>query len=307
MRENDTIEIEKLVHATTTVGFFYATNHGVDTASMRKEAANFFDLDMEDKRKIHLSNSAHFRGYSCIDEEITKGIPDHKETIDFGMEEKAEPERLEPWMAMRGPNQFPEKLPEMQKMVHDYMNQMSEVGKVIMESYAKGLKLEEDYFAKHFTRPASLLRFIKYPPTQGEKIGIGEHSDYGCLTLIDQDDVGGLQAKTLEGDWIDVTPIPGTFAVNIGDTLEGWSKSNDFKQGARLRSTPHRVINRSNNKSRLSMPFFYEPDLEMEMPEGIELKRDGMDPVQTYGEHVYRSLAGSYPKMKPSAQATLST
>ena len=62
---------------------------------------------------------------------------------------------------------------------------MGDVGRVIMQSFAKGLNLQEDYFAKHFKKPSSLLRFLKYPPTQGEKIGIGEHSDYGCLTLID--------------------------------------------------------------------------------------------------------------------------
>ena len=169
-----------------------------------------------------------------------------------------------------------------------------------MKSYAKGLELDENYFAKHFERPSSLLRFIKYPPTQGEKIGIGEHSDYGFLTLIDQDNVGGLQCKTLGGEWIDVTPVPGSFAVNIGDTLEGWSKCKDFKQEGFLRSTPHRVINKSTDKSRLSIAFFYEPDLEMKMPEDIQLKRDGKDPVTTYGEHIHRSFAGAYPNTKPS-------
>ena len=126
------------------------------------------------------------------------------------------------------------------------MKDMNEVGDAIMKGYAKGLNMPEDYFAKHFKRPSSLLRFIKYPPTEGGKTGIGEHSDYGFLTLIDQDDVGGLQAKTLDGDWIDVTPVPGSLAVNIGDTLEAWSKCRDFQPGQVLRSTPHRVVNRSS-------------------------------------------------------------
>ena len=113
------------------------------------------------------------------------------------MENKSEPDRSEPWMVMRGPNQYPEKMPEMSQIVQDYMANLGETGKIIMQSYAKGLKLPEDYFTQHFEKPSSLLRLIKYPPTKGEKIGIGEHSDYGFLTLIDQDDVGGLQCKTL--------------------------------------------------------------------------------------------------------------
>lgn len=193
---------------------------------------------------------------------------------------------------MRGPNQYPEKMPCMQGKVEKYMNGVGEVGHVLMQSYAKGLNLEEDYFSKHFKKPSSLLRLLKYPPTAGNKSGIGEHTDYGFLTLIDQDQVGGLQAQTLEGEWIDVTPVPGSFCVNIGDTLEACAKSSDVK-GAKLRSTPHRVINKSNDKSRLSIAFFYEPNLDMEMPEGVVLERDGKDPVKTYGEHIYRSLAGS--------------
>ena len=80
----------------------------------------------------------------------------------------------------------------MKTEVEKYLKDMNEVGDAIMKGYAKGLNMPEDYFAEHFKRPSSLLRFIKYPPTEGGKTGIGEHSDYGFLTLIDQDDVGGL-------------------------------------------------------------------------------------------------------------------
>lgn len=68
------------------------------------------------------------------------------------MDESPESECSEPWMTMRGPNQYPEMMPSMQEIVQDYMKEMSEVCHVIMKSFAKGLKLDEDYFAKHFTR-----------------------------------------------------------------------------------------------------------------------------------------------------------
>ena len=189
-------------------------------------------------------------------------------------------------------------MPGMQTKIEQYMKNLGDVGDVIMRSYAKGLSMPEDFFTKHFKRPSSLLRLIKYPPTEGGSQGIGEHADYGFLTLIDQDDVGGLQAKTVDGDWIDVTPISGSFAVNIGDTLEAWTKLKDFHVSQKLRSTPHRVINRSTEKSRLSIAYFYEPELEMKLPDGIVLERNSKDPVSTYGEHIYRSYAGSYPNTK---------
>ena len=88
-----------------------------------------------------MSKSPHYRGYTAKDEEITKGKPDHKETLDLAMEEKAEPERAEPWMVMRGPNQFPEKMPEMKSKVEEYMREVGSVGDVIMRSFAKGLNL----------------------------------------------------------------------------------------------------------------------------------------------------------------------
>lgn len=138
---------------------------------------------------------------------MTNGIPDHKETVDFGMEEEFEPECREPWKVMRGPNLFPDAMSELRETTIDSMADVNDVGRIIMEGYALGFKLQPDFFGSHFHRPSTLLRFIKYPPTSGEKIGIGEHSDYGCLTMIDQDDVGGLQAKSLEGEWLDVTPI----------------------------------------------------------------------------------------------------
>ena len=87
-----------------TTGFFYAIDHGIDTTQIRKKANDFFKLDLDDKKAIHLEKSPHYRGYTLIDEEITKGIPDHKETLDFGMENKSELGRSEPWMVMRGPN-----------------------------------------------------------------------------------------------------------------------------------------------------------------------------------------------------------
>ena len=108
----------------------------------------------------------------------------------------------------------------------------------------------------------------------------------------------------MSGEWIDVTPIRGSFAVNIGDVLEAWTEHMaSQKEGAKkLRATPHRVFNKSNERNRLSMAFFYEPSLEMRTPDGVALKREGTRDVNTYGEHVYRAYASSYPELAELAQ-----
>ena len=94
----------------------------------------------------------------------------------------------------------------------------------------------------------------------------------------------------------DATPLEGSFIVNIGDVLQGWSEHFAKKLGIeKLRSTPHRVINKSSEKTRISLAFFYDPNLEMKMPEGVNLKREGDAEVNNYGDHIFRSYAKSYP------------
>ena len=93
-----------------------------------------------------MSNSPHYRGYSQLGEEITKGIPDHKETLDLGVQEKAELGHPEPWMVLRGPNQYPSEMPSMQEKVETYMKSIGDVSEVIMKSFAKGFNMPEDFF-----------------------------------------------------------------------------------------------------------------------------------------------------------------
>jgi isopenicillin N synthase-like dioxygenase len=97
---------------------------------------------------------------------------------------------------------------------------------------------------------------VFYPPHperhEGELFGVAPHTDYGCITLLWQDEVGGLEVMTRAGAWVSATPIPGTLVVNIGDLLQRWSNERYF-------SNQHRVTNRSG-RERLSIATFYDPD-----------------------------------------------
>lgn len=120
--------------------------------------------------------------------------------------------------------------------------------------------LERDFFDKKFTdEPFAQLAMFHYPPhpvskTKDEVWGVGRHTDYGMLTILLQDDVGGLQVEAKDGSWIDVPPVPGSLVVNIGDMLEIWTS------GA-FEAKPHRV-KVSPNKHRLSVAMFYEPGFD---------------------------------------------
>ena len=124
---------------------------------------------------------------------------------------------------------------------------------------------------------------LHYPATAAEAIGAGEHTDYGNITLLATDDVGGLEVRTRSGDWIAAPPIAGAFVVNIGDCLMRWT--NDVYV-----STPHRVVNRSG-RERYSIAFFFDPN-----PDAL------VEAIPSCGEPRYAPiLAADYLKMRLDA------
>jgi isopenicillin N synthase-like dioxygenase len=115
---------------------------------------------------------------------------------------------------------------------------------------------------RYFEKPTTFLRLLHYPtqPEEGGLFGSAPHTDYGYITLLAQDDVGGLEVKNRAGNWIAAPPIPDTFVMNVGDILARWSNDSFV-------STPHRVINRSG-RERYSQPFFFDPSMD-EMIEAL--------------------------------------
>ncbi|RMG23714.1 MAG: isopenicillin N synthase family oxygenase [Bacteroidetes bacterium] len=241
------------------VGFFYLAGHGVSEelqARLVSLSQAFFALPPEEKQQIHISRGGRaWRGYFSVGEELTSGKPDLKEGLYFGAELPPTHPLVEAGTPMHGPNLFPAQLPALRQTVLEYIQALSQLGQQLMKALALSLGLEGDYFYRHFTRdPLTLFRIFHYPPADSRPEvpwGVGEHTDYGLITILKQDETGGLQIQS-QGQWIEAPYIPNTFVCNIGDILERMT-------GGFYRSTPHRVRNTSG-RSRLSFPFFFDPN-----------------------------------------------
>jgi len=238
------------------LGFFYAAGHAIAPETFRLldcASRRFFALPEEEKLKIAMSRGGRaWRGFFPVGGELTSGKPDIKEGVYFGEELGPDDPRVAIGLPLHGANLFPDAVPELREAVTTFMREAEQSAHAIMEGVALSLGLDAQYFRQTYTSdPTLLFRIFHYPASAAtEGWGVGEHTDYGLLTLLAQDDVGGLQVKTPNG-WIDAPPIPGTLVVNIGDML-------DRLTGGVYRSTPHRVLNASG-RSRLSFPFFFDP------------------------------------------------
>lgn len=238
------------------LGFFYAAGHAIAPEALEKLADashRFFALPHDEKMKIAMALGGRaWRGFFPVGGELTSGKPDIKEGLYFGEELEPDDPRVKAGLPLHGGNLFPDAVPELRGLVLDFMRDAERSAHAIMEGVALSLGLDAQYFRRVLTaQPTLLFRIFHYPAsTSAEGWGVGEHTDYGLLTLLAQDDIGGLQVKTPNG-WIEAPPIPGTLVCNIGDML-------DRLTGGVYRSTPHRVLNASG-RSRLSFPFFFDP------------------------------------------------
>lgn len=237
-------------------GFFYIVGHGIDSAlqnDLEEQCRVFFALPAEEKMNISMEHAGRaWRGYFPIGGELTSGKPDIKEGLYFGSELGSEHPHVRSGTPMFGANLFPQ-LPGFRDVVLKYIDAMTALGHSVLEAVSLSLELDARYFNEKYTSdPLILFRIFHYPRCEEttESWGVGAHTDYGLLTLLKQDDVGGLQIK--RGDqWIDATPLPNTFVVNIGDMLDRIS-------GGHYKSTLHRVLPAPRN--RLSFPFFFDPN-----------------------------------------------
>lgn len=241
-------------------GFFYATGHGVDPSRLDALAREFFALPEDEKAKIAMRfGGPAWRGSFPVGGELTSGKPDRKEGIYFGSELAADDPRVAAGVPLHGANQFPARPAGLKHAVLDYLDVNTRAAHAIMEGIALSLGLDAQYFRAHYTGdPTILFRIFHYPPDVpgSAQWGVGEHTDYGLLTLLAQDDCGGLQVRA-PGGWIEAPPIAGTLVCNIGDML-------DRLTGGLYRSTPHRAKNTSG-RARLSFPFFFDPGWEAQI------------------------------------------
>ena len=240
------------------VGFFTVFNHGVDPALCTRVAdlaREFFSRAEPEKAAVAMSHGGRaWRGWFPLHGELTSGAPDHKEGYYFGRELNVDDPRVEAGLPLHGPNLWPVAPSALRPVLTEYLAAVEVVGHHLARAISIGLGLGPDTLTENWFRdPVVLLRLFRYPPgmSGGPDQGVGEHTDYGFLTMLWQDELGGLEVRTDAG-WIAVAPDPSVFVCNIGDMLERLTSG-------RYRSTPHRVQSPAD-ADRISIPFFFDPD-----------------------------------------------
>lgn len=284
---------DEIGRACRDLGFFYATGHGVgaDTlAALDAASRKFFALPEAEKMKIEMARGGRaWRGYFPVGGELTSGKPDRKQGLYFGEELGLDDPRVKAGLPLHGANLFPDAVPELKPAVLRFMDEATHSAHAIMEGVALSLGLDAQYFRRTYTaNPTVLFRIFEYPAGDEESWGVGEHTDYGLLTLLAQDQNGGLQVKTPHG-WINAPPIEGALICNIGDMI-------DRLTGGAYRSTPHRVRNTSG-RSRLSFPFFFDPGWDAQivpLPAHANARDDSAERWDRANVHAFSGAYGDY-------------
>jgi len=296
-----TAVIEQIDQACREYGFLTITGHGISRTQLEQMfglAQRFFAQPLEEKRQIALVNSGNHRGWGSHGaEQLDPQKPlDWKETFDMALDLHPEHPIVSECPALYGPNQYGE-LPGFQQQMNQHYGLLMSVGLRMLKAMAIALGQEEEFFTRHFEgEHVSVLRLLHYPPrpegatVTEDAMAAGAHTDYGCITLLAQDDVGGLEVQARDGRWISVPPIEGALVVNIGDLMQRWT--ND-----RYRSTAHRVRNLAPGRHRYSMPFFVEPryDTPVETIASCvdEAHPQQYDPISS-GEWILSRFAATY-------------
>ena len=291
------------------VGVFYLFGHGVDPelrASLQSLARQFFTLPEAEKSEIAMARAgAAWRGWFPVGGELTSGVPDLKEGLYFGAELDEDNPRVRSGTPLHGQNLFPRRPAELREVVLAYIDEMTRVGQGVLSGIALGLGLEPDFFVSGLTAdPLVLFRIFCYPAPSAtaDQWGVGQHTDYGLLTLLGQDANSGLQVRTPQG-WAAVEPRAGSFVCNLGDMLERLT-------GGMYRSTPHRVRN-ATGADRLSFPFFLDPSWDSTIdPLPIVDRPADADGAErwdhtsvhgyagTYGEYVLAKVGKVFPDLR---------
>jgi len=268
---------QKLNRASRDVGFIYVSHHGIADSLLeaaRETALAFFRQPEDAKRQVAVSEKHRgFLGQGGA--RMQAGAkPDLKESFIFGYQDAdgITPEDH----PLRGANRWPADAPALRDHAMAFFEAAHGVAHHLMRGFALGLDLAEDAFLKSTVAPMSRASFVYYPPQDADmgsdQFGVGPHTDFGVLTVLCQDDVGGLQVQDLEGHWVAAPPIPGTLVVNVGDLLARWTHNV-------YRSTPHRVVN-SSGRERLSLVLAYDPE-----PDTL------IDPRDVFGDDIETGFA----------------
>lgn len=272
---SDPHSVARALHdASQGLGFIYISGHGISASlidAVRQDGYTFFRQDHQAKECVRIS--PHHRGWLPQGgaKMHDKAASDLKESFVWGAESLDDvPEDAH---FLRGPNQWPGSVLPLRTSAMAWFDAAHTVAHHLMRGFALGLDLEEHFFLRSCDQPLSRASLVYYPTQRvgTEQFGVGPHTDFGVLTVLCQDDVGGLQVQLPDGQWVQAPPIEGTLVVNVADLLSRWTA------GAFI-STPHRVINQSG-RERLSLVLAFDPN-----PETLIDAQDVFGEKVTYAE-----------------------
>lgn len=299
MAEQETVR--QIREACEGVGFFYVQNHGVQETAVNvilDEARRFFALPEASLHDLLLQNSQVFRGYLPPGKRGNnkKRPPDILHAFNLGPELGPEDPSVQAGKPLHGPNQWPEEseLPGFRQAVMAYYSGMEILMHRILAGIALVLELPRDHFDRWFTRPLTQMRLLYYPPQPDNvdsMIGARAHQDTDFFTLLLQDDVGGLEVRNNSGEWIAVPPRQDMFVFNVGDMLE-------TATGGRFVAAWHRVVNRTGNRARFSVPFFVSPDFDARVEPLVNFSAEDEQRYQPL--HVGRYMTDFFEGLWPS-------
>jgi len=290
-----------IYQAATSHGFFYLSGHGIDQSILDQAfnvSKDFFSQPASQKETVAVNT--HQRGWMAQGMSHLPGAKTHdlKEVFFWGTELVADdPDILanKPLVAL---NQWPtESFPRLQNELLPYYNAVCTVAHIVMQAIAVSLNQPVDFFRECYKKPLARGQLVYYPPSTAgdeaeERFGVAPHTDFGVLTLLLQDNSGGLQVLSKSKKWIEAPPIEGTLVCNIGDLLARWSNN-------RFTSTLHRVINRSE-KARYSIPVFFDPHTDTIIDPidlGVSKEHSKFSPV-TAGQHIASRNKASFSQYK---------
>lgn len=291
-------------------GFFQIVGHGVDPSlreRLRRVAEEFFSLDEEEKARVAMDRGGRaWRGWFELGGELTSGVPDGKEGYYFGINLPPEDPRVVAGVPLHGPNLYPDRPAELGEVVEEWMRQVTAAGRAVLRGIALSFDLDAGWFDRWLVDPVVLFRMFHYPPPPpgfAGRWGVAEHTDYGLLTLLVQDDTGGLEVL-VDDRWVEVPPQEDAIVCNLGDMLERVT-------GGVFRSTPHRV--RLPDRDRYSFPLFLDPSWdavpeplpgcepsEEALASGSVRRWDGrsvFDAEGTYGDYLLEKVSKVFPDL----------
>ncbi len=295
---SDPDEVARAIgHACRETGFFYVTNHGIAAGLVTRVfsmSQKFFGLPLAEKQRAAFSGPSGNRGWIKLGNEALdpKKPSDIKEAFNIGLELAANDPEIIAGKPFRGRNVWPE-VADFRTVMLAYFDACWDLGRTLHRAFAIDLDLPPDYFARTFDRPMATLRLLHYPPAPPRvlegQLGAGVHTDYGNVTLLATDEVGGLMVRHRSGEWIKAPVIPGAFVCNIGDCLMRWT--NDVYV-----STPHKVES-PPGRDRYSVAFFLDPNPDVEvacLPTCLAPGRAPKYNPVTAGDFLHSRLAPTY-------------